>query len=75
MYFYDEEIKRSAGNEKYNKAFYIRTAYRYESDFTSNAIGKMGDPIKSDPRPTLIINEDKRVSSNYNSVDNFKRSI
>jgi len=47
------------------KAFYIRSAYRHEGDFSVNAISKAGDVLDDPKRPPLLISQDSRVSDNY----------
>jgi hypothetical protein len=46
------------------KAMYFRTAYRNEPEFESKSISRMGD-IVAGPRPGRMIDNDTRVSDNY----------
>ncbi len=47
-----------------SKAMYFRTAYRNEPEFESKTISRMGD-IVAGPRPGRMIDNDTRVSDNY----------
>ena len=47
------------------KAFYIRSSYRHEGDFSVNAISKAGDLLDDPKRPPFLISQDVRVSDNY----------
>ena len=51
-------------NSDIHKAFYFRTAYRNEADFTTDSISRMGDPTNQ-IRFSKLINTDASVSSNY----------
>lgn len=46
------------------KMFYIRSAYRNESDFVTSSIGKMG-PLLDTTTVTRLINNDVAVADNY----------
>lgn len=50
--------------EQTHKAFYFRTAYRNEAEFTTDSIERMGDP-SAHFRFEKLINTDATVSSNY----------
>jgi predicted ATPase len=58
--FYEGELKR----EDVPKAMYFRTAYRNEPEFALGQIARMGD-ILAGPRPARMIDNDVRVSDNY----------
>jgi predicted ATPase len=47
------------------KHFYIRSAYRIDSDFKTNQIGKKEGVLEDLPRPKRLIDVDKRVQDNY----------
>jgi len=47
------------------KAFYIRSCYRHEGDFSISAINKIGDMLDDPKRPAYLISQDSRVSDNY----------
>lgn len=47
------------------KAFYIRSAYRHEPEFTTNGLGKTEDILLNSNRPPRLIFGESRVSENY----------
>ena len=47
-----------------HKAFYFRTAYRNEADFTTDSLTRMGDPTEQ-IRFEKLIDTDASVSANY----------
>ncbi len=47
------------------KAFYLRSAYRHEPDFTSSNLGSADDILEDTRRPQRLINQEQRVSENY----------
>ncbi|MEI7681857.1 MAG: AAA family ATPase [Betaproteobacteria bacterium] len=47
------------------KAFYIRSAYRHEPDFTSNGLGAAEDILNDSRRSARLLNQEQRVSENY----------
>lgn len=47
------------------KDFYIRSAYRHEADFTTNGLGNAGDILNDSKRPQRLIQQEQRVSENY----------
>lgn len=51
--------------DKKRKAFYIRSAYRHEADFTTNGLGNAGDILDDARRPQRLIHQEQRVSENY----------
>jgi len=51
--------------EGWKKAFYFRTAYRHEGEFTSSAITRLGDPLDDNRRPPHLMAVETRVSDNY----------
>lgn len=53
----DEQRKR--------KAFYIRSAYRHEPDFTVSNLGAADDILTDSRRAQRLIHQEQRVSENY----------
>lgn len=49
------------------KAFYIRSAYRNEADFTVSRLNQVGSPLDS-PRINRLIDNDASVSDNYQRI-------
>lgn len=47
------------------KAFYIRSAYRHEPDFTTNGLQRAEDILLDSQRPSRLILGESRVSENY----------
>lgn len=47
------------------KAFYFRSAYRHEADFSVNHLTKAADILEDQTRPVMTINPEARVSDNY----------
>ena len=47
------------------KAFYIRSAYRNEADFTSNGLAASDDVLNDSRRAHRLVNQEARVSDNY----------
>lgn len=54
---HDEQRKR--------KAFYIRSAYRHEPDFTISNLGAADDVLADSRRAQRLIHQEQRVSENY----------
>jgi energy-coupling factor transporter ATP-binding protein EcfA2 len=50
------------------KAFYIRSAYRNEADFTIEQLERQYDILQDPNRPAKLISDDRRVSSNYKRI-------
>lgn len=50
------------------KAFYIRSAYRHEPDFTSNGLGAAEDILNDSRRAVRLLHQEQRVSENYNRM-------
>ena len=56
-------------NHQENKlCFYIRSAYRHEADFTSSEIRNIRDAIESVNELGTLMQQEKRVSENYNRI-------
>ncbi len=51
--------------DRKRKAFYIRSAYRHEPDFTSNGLVAAEDILNDSRRATRLIQQELRVSENY----------
>ncbi len=51
--------------EACKKAFYIRSAYRHEPDFTATGLGKLDDILNDSHRASKLILSESRVSDNY----------
>jgi len=47
------------------KAFYLRSAYRHEPEFTTNNLGNADDILNDSRRPQRLIQQEQRVSENY----------
>lgn len=47
------------------KAFYMRSAYRHEPDFTVSNLGKAEDILNDSRRAQRLIHQEQRVSENY----------
>ena len=59
--------RQPSGIEEYKKLFYIRTAYRNESDFTANGLGQLGSFLDN-PRFNSLIENDATISDNYQRI-------
>ena len=57
------DIRHDAARNR--KAFYIRSAYRHEPDFTSNGLSNADDILLDSRRATRLIMAESRVSENY----------
>lgn len=51
--------------DRKRKAFYIRSAYRHEPDFTINGLGAADDILTDSRRAQRLIQQEQRVSENY----------
>ena len=47
------------------KDFYMRSAYRHEPEFTTNGLGYADDILNDSCRPQRLIQQEQRVSENY----------
>ena len=63
--FHDFTIQEIQQNEKGKKAFYIRSPYRHEADFAINEMRRSSEILNDDRHPAFMINQDSRVSDNY----------
>lgn len=50
---------------KTRKAFYIRSAYRHEPDFTTNSLERAEDILLNSKRPRRLMHNENRVSENF----------
>jgi hypothetical protein len=50
------------------KAFYLRSAYRHEPDFTANSFNRADDILIDSRRPATLITSEARVSDNYQRI-------
>lgn len=50
------------------KAFYLRSAYRHEPDFTANSFNRADDILIDSRRPPTLISGEARVSDNYQRI-------
>ena len=57
------DLKHDASRNR--KVFYIRSAYRHEPDFTTNGLGVADDMLLDSRRAQRLINQEQRVSENY----------
>lgn len=55
-------------NDDNKRAFYIRSAYRHEADFTSSAIKNLQDALDSINALNTLMQQEQRVSENYNRI-------
>ena len=63
--FHDIEGELRGDASRNRKAFYIRSAYRHEPDFTTNGFGTADDMLADSKRAHRLINQEQRVSENY----------
>jgi predicted ATPase len=54
-----------ADAQRKRKAFYIRSAYRHEPDFTVSNLGAADDVLNDSKRAQRLIHQEQRVSENY----------
>ena len=54
--------------ERHQKAFYIRSSYRFEPDFEATSLQRQGDVLLDGRRPQYLISLDARVSDNYQRI-------
>lgn len=61
--FHDVSVQLPQAHNR--KDFYIRSAYRHEADFTTNGLGNADDILNDSRRPQQLIQQEQRVSENY----------
>lgn len=64
--FHDRTGDNDPKNDK--KAFYIRSAYRHEADFTAKGISSTQDALDSINSIDTLMQLEKRISENYNRI-------
>ena len=64
LHFHGVQDVRNDVDRK-RKAFYIRSAYRHEPDFTVNSLGAADDILTDSRRAHRLIQQEQRVSENY----------
>jgi hypothetical protein len=69
--FHDYEISMVPPDERYKTAFYFRSAYRNETDFSATTITSPGAAEDDAKHPPLMISGDARVSDNYQRIVSF----
>ncbi|MFH1051718.1 MAG: ATP-binding protein [bacterium] len=65
--FYDNSIQRDR-SDKAKKVFYIRSSYRNDPEFITNAFSKKRRIIDDELQPHKMIYNDQRVSDNYSRI-------
>lgn len=64
--FHDHlDINWNQPQEVDKNAFYIRSSYRYEADFSVNSLQRQGSMLEDTKRPMYMLSTDSRVSDNY----------
>jgi hypothetical protein len=64
--FHDvSDYNQTSPDPAYSKAFYIRSGYRNEADFSTTSLNRRGNMLLDENRPSLLISPDSRVSDNY----------
>jgi len=53
---------------RFQKAFYIRSSYRNEADFSMQSLNRKNDMLLDENRPQFLISQDTRVSDNYGRI-------
>jgi hypothetical protein len=67
--FHDHaELSWQQPQESDKNAFYIRSCYRHEADFSLSSIKKQGNMLEDERRPPYLISSDSRVSDNYQRI-------
>jgi predicted ATP-binding protein involved in virulence len=64
--FYD--FSPHGDSQENRKCFYIRSAYRHEADFASSGIQSVEDILNSPNKLKGLINQEARLSENYNRI-------
>ena len=65
MFHDTDDVQRDLDRKRKRKVFYIRSAYRNEPDLTNNGIGNAKDILDNPRQPQKLIDEERRVSENY----------
>jgi len=64
LQFHDVDNVRN-DQERKRKVFYIRSAYRHEPNFAIQNLSAIDDVLNDSHRPQILINQEQRVSDNY----------
>jgi len=66
--FHDAEMNPQTRGKEALKAFYLRSAYRHEADFTVDQLNRADDILLDSRRPGTLITGEARVSDNYQRI-------
>lgn len=66
--FHDAQINPQTRSPQALKAFYLRSAYRHEPDFTINQLTRADDMLLDSRRPQTLMSGEARVSDNYQRI-------
>lgn len=64
--FHDVSVSLPHGRSR--KDFYIRSAYRHEAEFSISGLGNVDDILYDSRRPQRLIQQEQRVSENYQRI-------
>lgn len=64
--FHDVSVSLPQGRSR--KDFYIRSAYRHEAEFSISGLGNVDDILYDSRRPQRLIQQEQRVSENYQRI-------
>ncbi len=64
--FHDVSVSLPPGRNR--KDFYIRSAYRHEAEFSTSGLGNADDILHDSRRPQRLIQQEQRVSENYQRI-------
>jgi len=70
VHFHDANIPswEAQDNPTARRAFYFRSSYHNEPDFRVNQMARVDEVLKDQRHPRLMINQDVRVSDNYQRI-------
>lgn len=66
--FHGAQINPQTRSQQALKAFYLRSAYRHEPDFTINQLNRADDMLLDSRRPQTLMSGEARVSDNYQRI-------
>jgi hypothetical protein len=66
--FHDAEIDPQTRSKEALKAFYLRSAYRHEPDFTLDQLNRADEVLLDSRRPGTLISGEARVSDNHQRI-------
>ena len=72
--FHDYEMRLPLFDERGRTAFYFRSSYRNETDFSATTITSPGAAEDDSKHPPLMISGDARVSDNYRRIVSLRIS-